>query len=269
MAQYTSNIANGYQLLFNINTTSQSIADNTSTIAWSLQISTGHTYYNARHTGNAVLGGVTLWDQPDATFNSSPSRSIKTIASGTRVYAHSANGTLSLAVSAALRTISQGSSWSVPQLSISGTFTPPTIPRMANAPGVPSIYEYDNRLIILTSPVATAPSGVSITGYQIQRRDNFRPEVGWTIMDCDSDRQCWFRPEKPLTRFDFQARAHTAAGWGPWSSSYSSIVSMGSGPHVNVSGVNKYSHAFVKYDGNWLPAITWVKNAGLWKPVTR
>ena len=269
MAQYKSNIANGYHLLFNNNATSQSIANNTSTITWSLYISNGHTYYNARHTGNAVLGGVTLWSQPDATFNSSPSGAAKKIAEGSRTYAHASNGTLSLAVSAALRTITQGSSWSVPQLTISGTFAPPTIPRMANAPGVPLIYEYADRTVRLTSPVATAPSGVSITDYQIQRRDNFRPEVGWTIMECDSNRQCWFTPEKPLTRFDFQARAQTAAGWGPWSSSYSTLDSMGSGPHVNTAGVNKYSHAFVNYDGDWLPAITWVKNAGIWEPVTK
>ena len=269
MAQYKSNIANGYQLLLNINVTSQSITNNQSTVTWSLQISNGHTYYNARHTGSAVLGGVTLWSQPDATFNSSPSGAVKTIASGTRVYTHTGDGTLTLTLAASLRTITQGKSWSVPQLNLSGTFTPPTIPRMGNAPDVPEIYEYDYRLIRLTSPVATAPSGVSITGYQIQRRDNFRPENGWTIMECDSNRQCWFTPEKPLTRFDFQARAQTAAGWGPWSSSYSSIESMGSGPHIRHSGAFRYTHAFVNYEDDWRPALVWVKHNGAWRPVTK
>ena len=268
MAIFYSNTANGYQLQLVVTTTSQSIASNSSVIAWTLQISNGHTYYNARHEGNAVVGGVTVWNQPDATFNSRPSGKIKVIASGSQTYSHGADGTLSLAISAALRTIGQGSSWSVPQLNLSGTFTPPTIARFANAPGVPAIYEYEDRWLRLTSPVATAPSGVSITGYQIRRRDNWKPNI-WTIMDCDSYRIAWFRPPKPLTRFDFQARARTAAGWGPWSSSYSSITSMGMGPQLRYGGVYKDTNSFVKHNGVWRVAIPWVKHSGVWKKVVR
>ena len=268
MAIFYSNTANGYQLQLVVTITSQSIVSNSSVIAWTLQISNGHTYYNARHTGNAVIGGVALWNQPDAKFNSSPSGKIKIIASGSQVYSHGADGTLSLAVSAALRTITQGRSWSVPQLTLSGTFTPPTIARFANAPGVPAIYQFDDRWLRLTSPVATAPSGVSITDYQIQRRDNWKPNI-WTVMECDDNRIAWFKPPKPLTTFDFQARAKTAAGWGPWSSSYSSITSMGMGPQIKDGGVFKDTNSFVYVDGAWRVAIPWVKDNGVWKLVQR
>ena len=176
---------------------------------------------------------------------------------------------LSIAVAAALRTVTQGYSWSVPQLNLSGTFTAPTIPRFSNPPGPPAIYEYDDRTIRLTAPVTTAPGGVSILEYQVRRRDNWKPGAGWTIMGCDANRQCWFTPEKPLTRFDFESRARTSAGWSDWSSSYSTIDSMGMGPQLRYNGVFKDTNAFVKYEGTWVPVIPWVKHAGVWEKVVR
>ena len=269
MATYYSNTGNGYQLQLVVAVSSQNIATNQSTITWTLQIDNGSNYYNAKQTGYAALKGTNVWSQTGVTFNSSPSGKIKVIASGSGVYTHENDGTLSIAVAAALRTVTQGYSWSVPQLNLSGTFTAPTIPRFANPPGPPAIYEYDDRTIRLTAPVTTAPGGVSILEYQVRRRDNWKPDAGWTIMGCDANRQCWFTPEKPLTRFDFESRARTSAGWSDWSSSYSTIDSMGMGPQLRYNGVFKDTNAFVKYEGTWVPVIPWVKNSGIWRKVTR
>lgn len=366
MPTYSSNTGNGYQLRLTLNVTSQNTTNNTSTVSWLLAISNGSTYYNARHTGNVVLGGTTVWNQPDATFNSSPSGAVKTISSGTRTVTHSSNGTMALSFSAQLRTINQGSSWSVPPLSLSGTYNLPTIPRLPSAPtawpsavldhnartytvtsheatsgapileysierrhnrgswsswtaqtananrqisfqpgsapvkfqfrsrartvagwgpysaarefnvvwkpqrlGPPTISEnLSTRAITLTAPVAST-SGSPITGYQIRRRDNFSGS-GWTAHAANlNTRQYSFTPSKPLARFDFQARASTAAGWGDWSDTYSSIDATGSGPKVRSGGVYRDTNTYVKVDGEWKPALCYVKLGGVWRTVGR
>ena len=363
MPTYYSNTANGYQLQLTVQVASQDVAANTSTVSWVLAIKTGSTYYNAKHTGNVVVGGVTVWSASSTTYNSSPSNNTKTIASGSRTYAHANDGKLTLACSATLRTDSQGSSWSLPTVSLSGSYVLPAISRVPGSPatptvvvnnaartitvtsavapstlpvleyriwhrfsrnnapysewgattanssrqatispgavpvtyqfctsarnslgwgalsptvtlavayipdkaGVPTVVETPStRSLTITAPVAAA-GGSPITGYQI-RRKNDHNQPDWTNHAADANRSLTFVPDKPLTTWEFQARASTAAGWGPWSDSRV-FTTMGNGPTVRVGGVWKNASAYVKVNGVWQAALCYVRHNGVWKNV--
>ena len=365
MAIFYSNVGNGYRIILHVNVTSQDKVANKSTCSWVLQIETGHTYYDARHAGSVMIGGVVVWSEPDRRFNSSPSRSVKTIVSGSHTWTHEANGTKVLTVAAALRTITQGMSWSLPLVELTDTYVLPPIPRYPGAPGKPTYsVDHTGRKITVTTPTASSAAGVleyqierryytsswtawtaatanssrqhtfspgnapkkfefrsrartaagwgpysattvytlvwkpkplgyptvtqdlstrritvtalaadasgsTITGYQIRRRDNWNSS-DWVILTANlSTRKYEFTPVKPLTRFDFQARASTSAGWSDWGTVFSSIEGTGSGPWVRVSGVYKRSNAFVKVAGVWRPVVVWVKRDGIWRKAVR
>ena len=367
MATYSSSTRNGYQLRFTATVTSQNEANNTSTVSWVFAISNGSTYYDARQTGSASLGGVTVWSASGSTFNSGPSRRVKTIASGRRTYSHNNDGSLTLPVSASLRTDTQGTSWAVPQLSLSANFTLPTIPRIPGAPLLPSAaLNHDDRTITVTSHIApssapileyqirrrnnrggawsayttvstgtgrvftfaagTAPAryqfqsrartvagwgnwsparttelvwravappglvaisenlstrrttltvpastanGTPVTRYQVRMRNN-HDGAGWTTHNANATtRQYTFTPI-PLTRYDFEGRAYTAAGWGPWSANYSSMDSTGTGPKVRDAGTWRDTNAYAKHQGVWRKVqAVYVKVAGQWKIIGR
>lgn len=137
--------------------------------------------------------------------------------------------------------------------------------------GVPQVtQDPSTKRITVTVPEANA-SGSTITSYQIRRRQDTGSGLGnWVVYSVNKDTRTYsFVPTTPLTRFDFQARASTDAGWSDWGLAYASIGAAGSGPLINVSGVYKKSTAFVKVSGVWLPVTVWGKRNGVWRKGVR
>lgn len=119
-----------YEVILNINQTSQNIANNTSNISWSLQVrkSFGSGFWGA--DGTASTWTVTI----DGTNVSSSSSSYdfrggapltKTIASGTRTITHAGDGSKSIAVSGYWKDNANG----LGSATASGTMALSTIPR--------------------------------------------------------------------------------------------------------------------------------------------
>ena len=217
MTVYTSNTGNGYYLRLTVTAYSQNVAANQSTLSWVLQIQNPSTYFNANSTGSCVINGTTVWSV-SGKVNSSPSGSLKTLGSGSIVVNHAANGTASVPVSAAFRTVTQGQSWSVPQLNLSGTFVPPTIPRVPGQPSPPSVTHVQAQRYL--NVVSSIPSGVTPTSYEMRVRNSlggvWRDWVSYT-MALSTRSYSYAPPYVTPVGFQFQTRAYGAGAWGPWS----------------------------------------------------
>lgn len=266
MPSYKSNTGNGYALILTLTLMSQDVPGNKSTVRWKLDLEKGHTYYNARHTANLTVGGKLVWNVSNVTFNAAPSRSTMELASGTEVYEHTSNGTLGITFAANLRTVTQGQSWSVPPLALEGLYSLPRIVRLPGRPAAPSVSQNEStRVITVTIPTPSSPS--PITGYQVRVLDDI--DHTWRTHTANlSTRQYIFTPPRPLTAFNFQGRALTQAGSGEWSPT-TSVVGVGSGPYVRVSGVWRKTNAYVKMGGVWVPVLCFTKSGSTWRNVGR
>lgn len=68
----------------------------------------------------------------------------------------------------------------------------------------------------------------------------------------------------PGKTYYFWGRVRNSVGWGPWSTSPSSVVLI-AGARVLVVGEWKRAVPYVRVGGAWRVAEPWVKDAGLWK----
>lgn len=118
MAQYAANIGSQYRLILDVNTSSQNVANNTSTLSYRLSVQkiSGYGYwtsvgqaYSIKVNGNTVKSGTWTYD-----FNNYKS---KMIASGTITLTHTLSGSLSIQVSATT------SMYSIGNATASGIYT--------------------------------------------------------------------------------------------------------------------------------------------------
>ena len=194
-----------------------------------------------------------------------------TLKSGSMWVTHNSDGTKTISVSANLKTDTQGTSWALPYVSLSGNYTLPLIARMPSAPGKP-VVTTDPATGRMTATVSPAtPNGVPITGYTYRIWEKRYGESTWVLATqypADSNRQVRFDPNQPLNQVVFEACADTAYGSGPYGES-SSVTAIGSGPKLKVAGVWKTTNAFMKIDGVWRPVWCHVRNSGLWKRINK
>lgn len=272
MATFSSSTANGYKISLAVNASSQDIPNNRSLVDYAFTLTKGSTYYNAKHTGQAVVNGSAVWSASGTTYNASPSGSTNTLASGSMWVSHNSDGTKTISVSANLKTDTQGYSWSLPYVSLSGNYALPTIARMPTAPGVPTVtVNPATGTMKAKTTAATAAAGNPITGYIFRVYEKRYGSAEWnftTQWPADSNLEMEFDPNQPLNTVRFEAAANTAYGNGPWSTA-TDKVAIGSGPKVLVSGTWKTSNAFMKVDGAWVPVWCFANNAGTWKRINK
>ena len=134
MPTYTSSTSNGYRVRIIVDLLEQDIAGNRSRIRSRFQIMSTRVQSNyvARSTGRHRTAGTTRWSISGVTerLNGNQTRTMHT---DTRWYAHKADGTLTVSFDGNFQTVQQGSSWSFPPRSVSGSYT---LPRIARGPRV-------------------------------------------------------------------------------------------------------------------------------------
>lgn len=219
MATYESGTGNGYKLRMVVDVTSQNAGNKTSTISWSLYIvNPSNNYFNARSTGGASLGGSSVWSISASKVNSSPSGAAKLLASGSKTFTHTSAGTLTVAIAANFKTETQGYSWSVPYLSLSANFSPPSFSVVPPKPNSIVMWEYQEqrKLRIETESVAG-----TILEYQIEHRytkpGQWTAWTAWTTASAGTTRRIEFDGPKAPLKYEFRSRARNAQGWGEWS----------------------------------------------------
>lgn len=124
MATFVGKIGSQYQLVLTVNTNSQSVSNNTSTLSYSLRVDklSGYGYwttagqpYSIKINGQTVKSGTWTYD-----FNNYSSKSIT---SGTITVKHNSNGSITVPVSASVSMYSIGTG------SVSSSYTPSRILR--------------------------------------------------------------------------------------------------------------------------------------------
>lgn len=267
MTNYTSTkSANGYQVRLSITTKSQNPSTNKSVLNWSIAVINPSNHYAiARMSGNVIIGGTTVWSISGVTHNTGPAGTTKTIASGTREITHASDGTASVKVSGTLRTDTQGQGWSIPPLTASGTYKPASLAKPPGKPAAPSVSKNSStRVITVTAAVPSSSS--PITGHQIRWRvDNSGGTSygDWTNVTADSNRRITLTPNSPYSRYQFQSRAKTVAGYGDFSGS-TGYLNQDPTVKVRSGGSWKNAIAYVKVGGVWKGALAYVKD-GSWK----
>lgn len=218
MPTYSSNLSNGYRLNVHVTVTSQNVTNLTSTVAWRVEIvNPSRTYFSARVEARFSLNGTTLWSTTNS-ISSGSSGSTKTLASGTHTMKHDSYGRLNASVSAFLKTVTQGRSWSVPGLTVSGTFTPPSFTLIPPAPSNLAIWE-NNPQRVVYAECATTPG--NILQYQLQWQHNRGGTWnGWNTISDGTNRRVSVAIGRAPVAMQWRARARTAAGWGPWTNPY-------------------------------------------------
>ena len=178
----TGNGIRGYYIEFYVNEDSTSIANNTSTISYSLKIKSGNYSYAQYGTGWSIyINGSRVSYMPDnGTDTSLSANSSLTLATGTTTVTHNNDGTKTVNISAsvsmpegsygpgdmscsgtwALTTIPRASSLSIPTLTI-GSASTLTVTAASNTFTHQITYSFSG----LTGTIATLNAGVSTTSW--------------------------------------------------------------------------------------------------------
>lgn len=269
---YKSNTANGYSVTLHLTPSGYDIKKNESKTTWKLVLDeVGGKGFLDHLVGRVVIGGKEVWTAPASALHGRTLIDRRYVAQGVVTLKHNSNGALGITFGVGFRTKTQGEWWSVPLLSIQGTYQMPTIPKIpakARKPIVVSEHPTTRQIAI---DVTVAQPMTPITGYQIRMRNNReRPDwVNYTAPIYNGDRgRLLLTPRTPLAEMEFAGRARTEAGWGDWSDPIE-FRGAGSGPFVKVNGVWKPTNAFVKMGENWVPAICWIRENGKWKIAER
>ena len=127
-------------------TATQSVANNTSTVKWTLKATGSYAYNVAERTLKAVVAGTTVYSKTDRVM-----RSPSTISSGTVTVTHSSTGTASF-------TVSLQAAVYVSSVNCTGskTFTLDTIPRQATLSSAPNFNDEGNPAITYSNPAGSA-----------------------------------------------------------------------------------------------------------------
>ena len=133
----TKNCENGYSLELRLTENSTSVANNTSSVAWKLVLTSGSAHFSAYRIGWSVtLAGTTVGSQAwsGSAYRSMNANSQLVLGSGTANVPHSADGSLDMAAAAAMEMARgayspAGSGSGNGTVSLSGSRTLTTIPR--------------------------------------------------------------------------------------------------------------------------------------------
>lgn len=173
-----------YEVILNVNQTSQSIANNTSNISWSLQVrkSFGSGYWGADNTASTWAVEI------DGTNVSTGSNSYdfrggapltKTIASGTRTITHNGDGSRSFSANGYWKDNVNG----LGSATASGTFTLSTIPRASELTAFSFASHLKNGVANTINYTVSRKSGNF--RHQIQLRDGSTTVFQWDNISSD------------------------------------------------------------------------------------
>jgi len=199
---------------FSWSLTSQSIANNTSTISW--KFGWHFTTYSCRglRLGDVVINGSSRYSDHDSgdgvhAYNSSHDhRPQLQVASGSYTMSHASNGTKTFSASGNL------TGYSGQKSSFSGSWSLPTIPQVWDAPSTPSISS-----ITSTSAFVTFTDGGGGVGAVDSRQIAYgtSTSVGSATI-ISSDGSTAISGLSPGTVYYVWARVHNDAGYSSWSS---------------------------------------------------
>lgn len=167
MATVNSNTSTGYYLQLVVTQSSQSIANNTSTLSWTLYFKNGSSYYqnqSTKDTFKVVINGTTVYNTSKAISFSGANKTL-TIASGTTTVGHNADGTKSVSMSCSY-TPGKTASYYPKALSGSGSMSLTTIPRASS--------------ISISGGSGTKPGNGSISLSISRASSSFTHTVNWS-----------------------------------------------------------------------------------------
>lgn len=155
MATFQKDFSSGWgTLVLTVTESGTSSATNTGKISWTLAIKmkiASPSWSNGTSTVTVTIGGVRRYTGDSWDVRGVAAGKSKTIASGSFTATHSADGSLSLAVAAAISSSTQFGS-----ASLSGTFTGTTIPRATTPSVSPSTATLGNNVTISTPRASSA-----------------------------------------------------------------------------------------------------------------
>jgi large repetitive protein len=165
MPTYTSAFPNRpFNLVLTANVTSQSQANNTSTVSWTIDIvktAFSPTWSNSTSSWSRNIGGESGSGNFTYDFRNSDSLRLN---SGSRTITHNSAGNLTVFVSA------RGDVDILGSTTASGSFAAPRIPKAPSAPGTPTATAsttVERRVALHSWSTPTDDGGASITGYRI------------------------------------------------------------------------------------------------------
>lgn len=245
-------------------TATQSVANNTSTISWTLSAVGGNSSWYKTGPVTCVINGTTVYSS-----TSRVNMYTGTIKSGTLTINHNSNGTKSFAasISAAVYSTSVNCTGST-------TFTLDQIPRTPSAPTSCTITAGNGNFVGLGETVTIKWSGASgtITGYDIQYQ---RGNSGWkdyksisstatSGSTTDSFTATAIATNGAGNAVQYRVRAKNGTLTSAWKASNTLTIS--GAMDLKVSGSWKTGSVWIKINGTWKRARrVWTKVNGTWK----
>lgn len=235
-------------------TATQSVANNTSTIKWTLSAVGGNVKWYKTGPVTCIINGTTVYSS-----SSRVSMYTGTISSGSLTISHNADGSksFSVSVSAAIYT-------STVNCTGSGSFTLDKIPRTPSAPTSCSITAGNGSFVGLGETVTISWSGASgvITGYDLQYS---RGNSGWSTFKSISSTATSGSTTDSFTStaigtngagnaVQYRVRAKNGSLTSGWKASNT----------LYISGA-----ADIKVSGAWKTGSTWININGTWKRARR
>lgn len=246
-------------------TATQSVANNTSTIKWTLSAVGGNVKWYKTGPVTCVINGQTVYSS-----SSRVSMYAGTISSGTLTIAHNANGSKSFSVS-----ISAAIYTSTVNCTGSGSFTLDKIPRTPSAPTSVTATAGNGNYVSIGDTATIRWSGASgvITGYEVQYRWyrngaweswSSSKTVTTTATSGSSTQGVTSTAAFAGDKLQFRVRTMNGSLASGWVTS-NSLTVVG-GMRIKVNGAWQQGLAFVNVNGTWKRAQhVFVKVNGVWE----
>lgn len=241
-------------------TATQSVANNTSTIKWTLKSVGGTTtYYNVSGPVTVTINGTTVYSTT-SRFNLYGAGAWSR--SGSLTINHNSDGTKSFSVNiqAAIYSTSVNCTGSA-------TFTLNKIARTPTAPTSMTATGGTGGFIVLTEPVTLKWSGATgnITGYEYQYYYNGSWRGSTTTTNTSvtftaTDATFW----KSGTTTQWRVRALNGSLASDWKTS--NVLTVAGAMRIRVAGAWKAGSVWIKVNGTWKRAKrVWIKVDGTWR----
>lgn len=245
-------------------TATQSVANNTSTVSWTLSAVGGNASWYKTGPVTCKINGTTVYSS-----SSRVNMYTGVIDSGTITISHNSNGTksFSASISAAVYSTSTNCTGSA-------TFTLDPIPRTPTAPSSCTITAGNGNFVGLGETVTIKWSGASgaITGYQIRYN---RGNSGWKDYKTVTSTATSGSTTDKFTSTDiavngagnsvqYAVRAMNGDLASAWA--YSNTLTISGAMDIKVGGAWKTGTVWIKVGGTWKRARrVWIKVNGAWK----
>lgn len=242
-------------------TATQSVANNTSTIKWTLSAAGGNVNWYTTGPVTVTIDGDTVYSNP-----SREDMYTGTIASGTKTISHNSDGSKSFSVN-----IRAAIYYSSVNCTGSATFTLNKIDRVPGTPASATCTAGNGSYVSIGDTVTINWSGTTgaVTGYQWQYQfDSDAWSSTKTVSTTASSGRATIAVTNTTKNAGSVIRFRVRAMNGDLASSWktTSALTIVGGMRVKVNGSWKQGMAFVKVNGSWKTAShVYVKVNGAWK----